>query len=154
MASRWTSYLLASLLISCFLSFGFNYRELFISPKVFENFHPEFSDEKASDEIGISLPLHPERHISRAPTTFKLHWEITQGRRSPDGVSKLIYLINGTLSNIFLIRFTADTFSGLFPGPTIEARSGDTIKVEVHNLLEDEGVAIHWHGIHMKGQRM
>ncbi|TVY91410.1 Laccase [Lachnellula willkommii] len=134
MAPRWTSYLLASLLISCILSFGFSYRELFLSLKAFENFYPEFSDENISDEIGISLPLHPERHISRAPTTVKLHWEITQGYRSPDGVRKLVYLING-----------------LFPGPTIEARSGDTIKVEVHNLLEDEGVAIHWHGIHMKG---
>ncbi|TVY39252.1 Laccase [Lachnellula subtilissima] len=134
MASRRTSYLLASLLISCLLSFGFSYKELFPSPKIFQKIQPEFLEDDIFGKPGISIPLHPERHISRAPTTIKLYWEITQGYRSPDGVRKLVYLING-----------------LFPGPTIEARSGDTIKVGVHNLLEYEGVAIHWHGIHMKG---
>jgi len=152
MASRRTSYLLASLLISCLLSFGFSYKELFPSPKIFQKFQPEFSEDDIFDKSGISKPLHPERHILRAPTTIKLHWEITQGHRSPDGVRKLVYLINGTLSNHFLSRLDADTYPGLFPGPTIEARSGDTIKVGVRNLLEYEGVAIHWHGIHMKGQ--
>jgi FtsP/CotA-like multicopper oxidase with cupredoxin domain len=39
-----------------------------------------------------------------------------------------------------------------FPGPTIEARSGDTVVVEVVNKLQDnEGVSIHWHGLHMIG---
>lgn len=39
-----------------------------------------------------------------------------------------------------------------FPGPTIEARSGDTIVVEVVNKLQnDEGVSMHWHGLHMTG---
>lgn len=37
-----------------------------------------------------------------------------------------------------------------FPGPTIEARSGDTLEIEVINLL-DEGVSLHWHGLHMRG---
>jgi FtsP/CotA-like multicopper oxidase with cupredoxin domain len=42
--------------------------------------------------------------------------------------------------------------SGLFPGPLIEARSGDQIIVEVQNELLDEGVAIHWHGLWMIGK--
>lgn len=42
--------------------------------------------------------------------------------------------------------------SGAFPGPTIEARSGDRLVVEVQNRLEDEGVTFHWHGLHMRGQ--
>jgi FtsP/CotA-like multicopper oxidase with cupredoxin domain len=42
---------------------------------------------------------------------------------------------------------------GEFPGPTIEARSGDTLIVHVENALEtpDDGVSIHWHGLFMKG---
>lgn len=36
--------------------------------------------------------------------------------------------------------------NGGFPGPTIEANWGDTIQVTVHNQIEDEGVALHWHG--------
>lgn len=39
-----------------------------------------------------------------------------------------------------------------FPGPTLETRSGDTLVIEVSNLLQDEGVSLHWHGLHMKGQ--
>jgi FtsP/CotA-like multicopper oxidase with cupredoxin domain len=40
-----------------------------------------------------------------------------------------------------------------FPGPTIEARSGDTLVVEVVNKLQDdEGVSLHWHGLHMRGK--
>ena len=40
-----------------------------------------------------------------------------------------------------------------FPGPTIEARSGDTILVEVvNNLPENEGLSIHWHGLHMQSK--
>lgn len=40
---------------------------------------------------------------------------------------------------------------GGFPGPTIEARSGDRIVVDVFNGLQSEGLAIHWHGLQMKG---
>jgi len=40
-----------------------------------------------------------------------------------------------------------------FPGSTIEARSGDTLVVEVVNSLQDdEGVSLHWHGLHMRGK--
>ena len=38
-----------------------------------------------------------------------------------------------------------------FPGPTIEARSGDRIVVNVLNGLESEGVSLHWHGLQMRG---
>ena len=41
---------------------------------------------------------------------------------------------------------------GEFPGPVIEARSGDEIVVEVHNGLDDEDIAIHWHGLSMRGK--
>lgn len=41
--------------------------------------------------------------------------------------------------------------TGAFPGPTIEARSGDRVVVHVHNNLKDEGLAIHWHGLSLNG---
>lgn len=41
---------------------------------------------------------------------------------------------------------------GLFPGPTIESRSGDTLVVNVTNDLKDEDIAIHWHGLHIKSK--
>ena len=37
--------------------------------------------------------------------------------------------------------------NGQFLGPTIRARAGDTIVVELKNALHTEGVVIHWHGI-------
>ncbi|XP_077987804.1 uncharacterized protein LOC144442357 [Glandiceps talaboti] len=40
----------------------------------------------------------------------------------------------------------------MLPGPSIEVCQGDQIKVKVTNRLENnEGIAIHWHGQHMKG---
>lgn len=39
--------------------------------------------------------LHPEDHALRPPTTIRLSWNITSEYRRPDGVNKLIYLING-----------------------------------------------------------
>ncbi|XP_031276768.1 laccase-14-like [Pistacia vera] len=38
------------------------------------------------------------------------------------------------------------TVNGKFPGPTIKARKGDTIFVNVHNQ-GNYGVTIHWHGV-------
>ncbi|KAK9162749.1 hypothetical protein Syun_003651 [Stephania yunnanensis] len=37
--------------------------------------------------------------------------------------------------------------NGQFPGPTIRAKVGDTIVVNLTNTLHTEGVVIHWHGI-------
>jgi FtsP/CotA-like multicopper oxidase with cupredoxin domain len=42
-------------------------------------------------------------------------------------------------------------FVGVFPGPTLEARSGDTMVIEVTNRVENDGISLHWHGLHMKG---
>lgn len=80
--------------------------------------------------------LHPESHIYRDSTTFYHEWTITQSSRRPDGVLKDVYLVND-----------------LFPGPVLEARPGDTLVINVVNrLTQDEGISIHWHGLHMRGQ--
>ncbi|KAJ6043317.1 uncharacterized protein N7446_001512 [Penicillium canescens] len=78
------------------------------------------------------IELHPEDHVYRAPVTQYLDWHITVDHRRPDGVLKRVYLIND-----------------LFPGPTVEARSGDTLIITVENELLDESVTLHWHGLHV-----
>ncbi|KAJ5448536.1 Multicopper oxidase type 2 [Penicillium cf. griseofulvum] len=62
-----------------------------------------------------------------------LLYELTVSNQviSPDG-----YLTDGMVVN------------GQYPGPTIEANWGDTLRVTVHNnLTNDNGTAMHWHGI-------
>jgi FtsP/CotA-like multicopper oxidase with cupredoxin domain len=85
----------------------------------------------AADE---RFKLSPERHIFRNTTSIQQTWHITQGLRRPDGVLKQLYLIND-----------------YFPGPTLEARSGDEFIIHVVNDLHDESVSIHWHGLSMRG---
>ncbi|KAF2804330.1 uncharacterized protein BDZ99DRAFT_525918 [Mytilinidion resinicola] len=81
----------------------------------------------------LDLVLNPQAHQSRPPKTQYHNWTATSAIRRPDGVAKRVYLING-----------------LFPGPTLEARSGDTFIIRVENALKDEGLSIHWHGLHMR----
>ncbi|XP_047952361.1 L-ascorbate oxidase [Salvia hispanica] len=57
-------------------------------------------------------------------------WEVKYELKSPDCYKKLTITINGRS-----------------PGPSIVAREGDTIVVELKNSLFTENVAIHWHGI-------
>lgn len=61
-------------------------------------------------------------------------WKINYQNWSPDCVRQTLIAINGE-----------------FQGPTIKARVGDTIVVEVENLLPTENVVIHWHGIRQIG---
>ncbi|KAF2499368.1 hypothetical protein BU16DRAFT_614808 [Lophium mytilinum] len=81
----------------------------------------------------LDLVLNPQAHQSRSPKIKYHNWTVTSEIRRPDGVAKKVYLING-----------------LFPGPTLESRSGDTFIIHVENALEDEGLSIHWHGLHMR----
>lgn len=39
--------------------------------------------------------LRPELHASRAPAMIRLNWTVSTGVRAPDGVDKMVYLING-----------------------------------------------------------
>lgn len=57
-------------------------------------------------------------------------WEVKYEFKSPDCYKKLSITINGRS-----------------PGPSIIARQGDTIVVELKNSLLTENIAIHWHGI-------
>ncbi|PNY26831.1 L-ascorbate oxidase [Tolypocladium capitatum] len=84
-----------------------------------------------------TFTLHPEEHIFREARTIHLTWNVTKAERAPDGVVKAVYLIDGQ-----------------FPGPVVEARSGDELVVNVYNSVDDSdggGIAVHWHGLAMKG---
>ena len=38
-----------------------------------------------------------------------------------------------------------------FAGPTVEARSGDRIVIEIENGLENKDLSMHWHGLSIRG---
>ena len=102
------------------------------TPDVNPVFHPE-----PPSLMEDAFLLHPKDHTHRKPTLHVVEWRVTKEVRSPDGVEKDIYLINGQ-----------------FPGPTIEAMSGDGLQVNVVNDVEkddEDGIAIHWHGLSMQG---
>ncbi|KAL0459096.1 UNVERIFIED_CONTAM: L-ascorbate oxidase [Sesamum latifolium] len=69
-----------------------------------------------------------------AAKTRHFKWEVEYMHWSPDGLESVVMGINGQ-----------------FPGPTIRARAGDTVHVELTNKLHTEGVVIHWHGIRQIG---
>ncbi|XP_058183466.1 L-ascorbate oxidase-like isoform X1 [Rhododendron vialii] len=66
--------------------------------------------------------------------TRHFKWEVEYMYWSPDCNEHMVMGINGQ-----------------FPGPTIRARAGDTVHVELTNKLPTEGVVIHWHGIRQQG---
>ena len=57
-------------------------------------------------------------------------WEVTYINAAPDCYSKTIFGINE-----------------IYPGPTVRASQGDTVKVTVLNNVDTEGIVMHWHGI-------
>lgn len=42
-----------------------------------------------------AFTLQPNEHIFRKPRTIRATWNVTMGERAPDGVKKMVYLING-----------------------------------------------------------
>lgn len=75
----------------------------------------------------LSISIEAKRSSTKV-VNFK--WEVEYMHWSPDCNEGVVMGINGQ-----------------FPGPTIRARAGDTVVVELTNKLPTEGVVIHWHGI-------
>ena len=71
--------------------------------------------------------------VSNVPTLREYTLNITQALTSPDGFQKPMILMNGQ-----------------FPGPLIEANSGDTLRIHVNNLMSNWSTSVHWHGIDQK----
>ncbi|KAJ5991936.1 multicopper oxidase-domain-containing protein [Penicillium sp. IBT 35674x] len=107
------------------------------------------------------ITLHPKDHVYRQSTTQDLDWHVTTGMRRPDGVLKRIYLINSMSRSACILLYKPWKKANLthecgylpildlFPGPTIEARSGDTLIITVTNFLNGDSVSFHWHGLHV-----
>jgi hypothetical protein len=53
------------------------------------------TSDEAAGIPSLGILLHPEEHRSRDAGIITLHWTITSGFRTPDGVRKKVYLING-----------------------------------------------------------
>lgn len=62
--------------------------------------------------------------------TVEYYFEIQNITLAPDGVSRQVQAVNGSI-----------------PGPTIEADWGDTIVVHVSNAVTANGTSLHFHGI-------
>ncbi|KOS38191.1 hypothetical protein ACN38_g10995 [Penicillium nordicum] len=105
---------------------------IFFVPLILPGRHHQNIQEHEAITARPRIELHPEDHVYRPAVTQYLNWRVTSDFRRPDGVLKRVYLIND-----------------LFPGPTVEARSGDTLIITVTNALPDESIAIHWHGLHV-----
>jgi FtsP/CotA-like multicopper oxidase with cupredoxin domain len=72
-------------------------------------------------------------YYNEVPTTgvtVEYWFELQNITTAPDGVSRNALTINGT-----------------FPGPTIEADWGDTVKIHLTNSLTNNGTSLHFHGI-------
>ncbi|GMH10964.1 hypothetical protein Nepgr_012805 [Nepenthes gracilis] len=83
--------------------------------------------------------LYTSRSAAKSPaknTTSRhyFRWSVDYMFGSPDCTEKVVMGINGQ-----------------FPGPTIRARAGDSVHVDLSNNLATEGVVIHWHGIRQFG---
>lgn len=62
------------------------------------NFRLPLPDPDGGHEAGtmeLAIVLHPNEYASREARVVTHKWKITRGFRSPDGVKKLVYLING-----------------------------------------------------------
>jgi hypothetical protein len=55
---------------------------------------------KNGQDTPLAYRLHAQEHTSRPPTTLVFTWNVTAGLRSPDGVEKRVYLINGKYRKI------------------------------------------------------
>ena len=81
--------------------------------------------------------------IAASAKTVEYNWTLKPRRASakdpslsPDcNLNRLMLLVNDQL-----------------PGPSIEADVGDTVKVNINNESPTESIALHFHGLHMKGQ--
>lgn len=121
---------------------------------------PSAADASNASNVAVAdhdrFTLHPELHVARPRRTLVLDWTITREKRRPDGVLRDVYLINGAVYTMCgLFGSDTDKSAGQFPGPTIEARSGDELQITVtNNILNDTdaGISMHWHGLFMKGR--
>ncbi|KAF2494641.1 hypothetical protein BU16DRAFT_573046 [Lophium mytilinum] len=78
---------------------------------------------------GADISTDYYKFTPKTCNTVTYNFDITNTTLSPDGMERIVLLVNGQM-----------------PGPTIEANWGDTIVVTVNNKLQNNGTSIHFHG--------
>lgn len=73
-------------------------------------------------------------YLSVRSRVISEEWRISYKFVSPDGVEKLVPVVNGQ-----------------YPGPTLRGSPGDEVRIRVINQLPTESTSIHWHGIKQTG---
>lgn len=61
------------------------------------------------------------------------------------------FVITNTTLNFDGTDVLAFAINGQSPGPLIECNWGDTVQITVTNNMQNNGTAIHWHGVRQKG---
>ena len=79
---------------------------------------------------GMSIATNYDAVWPNTGKVVEYHLEVQNLTLTPDGYSRVVYGINGQ-----------------FPGPTIVANWGDTLKITVKNSLTTNGTSMHWHGL-------
>jgi hypothetical protein len=79
------------------LAIGF-YTSIYIQPYFHKPLAVQQNFEDVSSGLGgpnLAISLNPQDHVHRQPKTIHHLWNITSDLRTPDGVAKRVYLING-----------------------------------------------------------
>ncbi|KAI4603326.1 hypothetical protein KJ359_006119 [Pestalotiopsis sp. 9143b] len=99
-------------------------------------YHGALEDLTMSNENLINNnELHLKTFVAANQSLVRQYeFNISHTLAAPDGFQKPMILVNGQS-----------------PGPLIEANIGDTIRVEVNNMMPDRSTTIHWHGINQRG---
>ncbi|KAL9951973.1 hypothetical protein ACROYT_G044736 [Oculina patagonica] len=84
------------------------------------------------------VELEENGTLKLAPNRF--HHQVPNVSLTP----QMVHTVDGSSQRKIIL------VNGLFPGPTLEVVEGAEVAIKVVNEMEKEGVAIHWHGIHMR----
>lgn len=61
-------------------------------------------------------------------------WIISYSTVRPDGFAKIVPVVNG-----------------VYPGPTLRGRTGQSVRIVVRNAMITDTTSIHWHGVKQTG---
>ncbi|KAH7031100.1 Cupredoxin [Microdochium trichocladiopsis] len=90
----------------------------------------EIEDLINASELNLDTEFKRTQLNTTSGAVREYTFNITQALAAPDGFTKPMILVNGQS-----------------PGPLIEANTGDTLRVHVHNHMSSTSTTIHWHGI-------
>lgn len=90
------------------------------------------------DKKAYDVELEENGSLKLAPNQF--HYQVPNVSLTPD----MVHTADGSSQRKIIL------VNGQFPGPTLEVVEGAEVAIKVVNKMEKDGIAIHWHGIHMR----